>query len=183
MDEYWKRYANNFPKLAQMSSVLRLWPSTSTSLERGFSQISARYNKRGNRIICETLSNLHNSGRQSREFIAALKKTCQDLGISYEQKDLVLSRTLSHCRSVESSQSAILIVERKISPLFRLFLVNFSCFPLPLNFIRSAIFILQRRISPILCRFFRLQHTMPYQIPLLSILIDNQLFTVDTNKK
>ena len=84
MDEYWKRYANNFPKLAQISSVLRLWPTTSTSLERSFSQISARYNKRGNRIICETLCNLHNSGRASREFIVALKNTCQDLGISYE---------------------------------------------------------------------------------------------------
>ena len=55
-----------------------------TSLERSFSQISARYNKKGNRIICETLCNLHNSGRASREFIVALKKTCQDLGISYE---------------------------------------------------------------------------------------------------
>ena len=84
MDEYWKRYANNFPKLAQISNVLRLWPSTSTSLERSFSQMSARYNKRGNRIICETLSNLHNSGRESREFIVALKQTCKDLGISYE---------------------------------------------------------------------------------------------------
>ena len=83
LDAYWSRFAPNFPKLAKIASVLKHWTTTSTALERTFSLIGAQYNKRRNSIICETLENLHNSSRQNREFIEALKRTCDDLNIPY----------------------------------------------------------------------------------------------------
>ena len=83
LEEYWRRFAPNFPKLAQIASILKNWTTTSTALERIFSLIGAQYNKRRNKIICETLENLHNCSRQNREFIEALKRTCDDLNIPY----------------------------------------------------------------------------------------------------
>ena len=84
LEEYWRRYATNFPKLAKLTNVLKVWPTTSTTLERTFGLIAAQYDKRRNRILCETLSNLHNQSRESREFIEALKETCADLNIAFE---------------------------------------------------------------------------------------------------
>ena len=84
LELYWSRYATNFPKLAKVASILRHWPTSSTNIERSFSLIAARYSKRGNRVLAETLESLHNSSRESRAFIAALKNTCDELGISYE---------------------------------------------------------------------------------------------------
>ena len=84
LNEYWRRFGNNFPKLAQIVNILKFWPSTSTILERIFSQIAAQYDKRRSMILPETLLNLHNTSRSSRDFIEALKKTCADLGIDTE---------------------------------------------------------------------------------------------------
>ena len=85
LEVYWNRYGTNFPKLAKVASILRHWPTSSTCIERSFSLIAARFKKRGNRILAETLESLHNQGRESRDFISALKKTCDDLGIAYDQ--------------------------------------------------------------------------------------------------
>ena len=84
LEIYWTRYATNFPKLAKVASILKHWPTSSTSLERSFSLIAARSNKRNNRILAETLESLHNESREGRAFMSALKKTCDDLGIPYE---------------------------------------------------------------------------------------------------
>ena len=81
LTEYWTTYEANFPKLAQICKVLQKWPTTSTSLERTFSVIAAQYNKRRNQLTCETLENLHNQSKESREFMIALQKTCQAEGI------------------------------------------------------------------------------------------------------
>ena len=81
LEEYWRRYATNFPKLAKLTNILKFWPTTSTSLEKTFSLIAAQYNKRRNSILCETLANLYNQSRESREFMEALKKTCADLNL------------------------------------------------------------------------------------------------------
>lgn len=83
LTEYWKRYETNFPKLAQICKVLRHWPTTSTTLERTFSRISAQYDKRKNRITCETLENLYNQSKESREFMTALRETCEAEGIPF----------------------------------------------------------------------------------------------------
>ena len=85
LTEYWSLYEANFPKLAQICKVLRRWPTTSTSLERTFSLIAAQYDKRRNRITCETLENLHNQSKESREFMIALRKSCEAEGISLEK--------------------------------------------------------------------------------------------------
>ena len=83
LEDYWGRFAPNFPKLAQIASILQHWTTTSTTLERTFGLIAAQYNKRRNQIICETLENLHNCSRENRDFIEALKRTCDDLNITY----------------------------------------------------------------------------------------------------
>ena len=81
LTEYWERYGANFPKLAEIVKVLRRWPSTSTTLERTFGKMSDQYSKRANRIICETLSNLHNNSRETRDFMVALAEVCKDENI------------------------------------------------------------------------------------------------------
>ena len=60
------------------------WPATSTILERQFSQIAAQYDKKRNRILTETLSNLQNSSKDSREYLQALRATCKHERISLD---------------------------------------------------------------------------------------------------
>ena len=47
-------------------------------------QPAAQYDKRRNKITCETLENLHNQSKESREFMEALRKTCEAEGIPFE---------------------------------------------------------------------------------------------------
>ena len=83
LTEYWERYGANFPKLAQIVKVLERWPSTSTTLERTFGKIGDQYSKKRNGLICETLSYLHNSARDNRQFMIALEEVCKIENIQY----------------------------------------------------------------------------------------------------
>ena len=55
LEKYWTKYANNYPKLAKCAFVLLKYPTSTTSVERAFADITAHFTKQNNRIHCETL--------------------------------------------------------------------------------------------------------------------------------
>ena len=78
LSQYWTAFGRNgFEKLKRCADVISKWPTTSTSLERSFSQISTHYKTQSNQILCETLLNLHNSMGPSQEFWEAFCATCK----------------------------------------------------------------------------------------------------------
>ena len=83
IQKYFEKYENTFPKLARCASVLLRWPTSSTALERNFSEISSHFNKQGNRIHCETLCDIHHGMSNSLLFIKKAQETCDAEGIKY----------------------------------------------------------------------------------------------------
>ena len=62
LERYWSSFGRNgFEKLKKCADIIRKWPTTSTSLEKSFGQISTHHKKQSGLIHCETLLNLHNS--------------------------------------------------------------------------------------------------------------------------
>ena len=51
--------------------------TTSTMMERSFSEMNAQYDKRKSRMLTETLCSLHNSNTACFNFLKALKDTCK----------------------------------------------------------------------------------------------------------
>ena len=66
-----------FEKLKKCADIIRNWPTTSTSLEKSFGQISTHHKTQSGFIHCETLLALHNSMGPSQEFMKAFCATCR----------------------------------------------------------------------------------------------------------
>ena len=82
---YFEKYENTFPKLARCASVLLRWPTSSSALERNFSEISSHFTKAANRIHCETLSDIHHGKSNSLLFIKKAEETCEAHSIRFRE--------------------------------------------------------------------------------------------------
>ena len=71
---YWKLYTNSFTKLSKIAKRLSYIPTSSSSIERIFSELSQKVGKRSTDYKCETLCLLHQSSAKSSDFISALKE-------------------------------------------------------------------------------------------------------------
>ena len=70
---YWDVMINNSPKLYKIVKKLSLMPTSSSSLERIFSDLSHKVGKNATNYKSETLCLLHQSSASSLEFINILK--------------------------------------------------------------------------------------------------------------
>ena len=78
LERYWSSFGRNgFEKLKKCADIIRNWPTTSTSLEKSFGQISTHHKTQSGFIHCETLLALHNSMGPSQEFMKAFCATCR----------------------------------------------------------------------------------------------------------
>ena len=75
LQKYWttEKYKRAFPKLAKCAETILKWPTVSTMIERGFSEVTAHFTKQGNKIHAETLSDIHQNNRSSVKFMTKLK--------------------------------------------------------------------------------------------------------------
>ena len=83
LKKYWTtpKYRDAFPKLAKCAETLWKWPTTSTMIERGFSEVSAHFTKQRNRIHTETLCHIHQNNNTSVTFMKKLKTACDAYNI------------------------------------------------------------------------------------------------------
>ena len=86
LQKYWttEKYKRAFPKLAKCAETILKWPTVSTMIERGFSEVTAHFTKQGNRIHADTLSDIHQNNRSSVKFMTKLKTACDTYNIQTE---------------------------------------------------------------------------------------------------
>ena len=82
--KYWQHHEKTFGKLASCAEFLFKAPTSSSVIERVFSQITNQIGQHGTRVHSDTLVVINQSNQHSDKFIQKLKKFCKQHDIGFD---------------------------------------------------------------------------------------------------
>ena len=82
--KYWQQYGRSFGKLEKCAEFLSKAPTSSSAIERVFSQITNQIGQHGTRVLSDTLVSMNQSNCNSDKFIQKLKHFCKQHNIGFD---------------------------------------------------------------------------------------------------
>ena len=82
--KYWQQHGKTFGKLAKCAEFIFKAPTSSSVIERVFSQITNQIGQHGTRIHSDTLVVMNQSNYHSDKFIQKLKQFCRQNNIRFD---------------------------------------------------------------------------------------------------